>query len=189
MKLAFALSWIRAAIRHVNGNERYRWWPLYSACLAVFMYSTYYWPFSMDVVIAYRLHPWLMDLSHISWDVGAYLCIGLGAVGLLRSNWLARGLSLCGLWMGQHLLLQLWDPLGWLWSEVVWYTFDLPGKLIHGYAGEGTAAATFLWFVYAALVWLAIRPLMKRGYKKVLRLESWILETWPVMKRFEKPVM
>jgi hypothetical protein len=189
MKLEFAISWLKAAKRHFSEHKRYRWWPLYSACLAVFIYSTCYWPWSKDVLIAYRLEPWLIWLDRISWDSGLYLCIGLGVVGLMRSSWIARGLSIYGIWVGQYFLTPNLSPLAWAWKELTWYTVDLPDKLINSYTGEGTAASMFLWFMYLVMVWIVLRPIFKRAYVHVRKLEARILDRWPVMNRFAKPVM
>lgn len=185
-----AISWLRTAKRHFAEHERYRWWPLYSACLAGFMYSTCYWPWSDDVIIAYSLEPWFFWFDRLTWDTGLWLCIALGAVGLMRSSWIAKGLSIYGIWVGHYFLTPTyWYPLDRLWTEFTWYTFDLPGKLIHGFAGEGTPASTLFWFIYLVLVWIVLRPLFKKAYRRVLKLEGYILNRWPAMKRFEKPVM
>lgn len=190
MKPILAISWLRAANRHFAASERYRWWPLYAAGVAAVMHITWQFPWDISVVNAYRIHHWLFEFNQITWYAGITLCIVLGAIGLLRPNWVARGLSLYALWFAQlNLRPYYWEPAEWLRTKFLWYTFDLPANLIHGLTGEGTAAATCLWLVYWALVWVLVRPFAKRAWWKVRQLHDWVIDRWPVLERFDRPVM
>lgn len=191
MSLVFIKSWLCAAKRHIDAHERYRWWSLYAACLATFMYSTWFWPWDFaSWLIAYRVAPWIVRFQSVTWDTGMVVLWVLALVGLVRAGWMNRALAAYGLWMALF-PLSFSGPafLTWLWAQFTWYAFDLPGKWIHGYAGEGTATATLLWFGYCVVVWVALRPLMKRAYAHVPRLEALLLERWPALTRYSKPVM
>lgn len=186
----YAISRLRTAKRHISETERYRFWPLYAACLAAFMYSTWFWPWDMSVINTMADHRWTFWLQETTWQLGLAIVITLGIVGLFRSSCIARGLAIYALWFAQLVLRPYhWEPLLWLKTEFLWYTFDLPAKLIHGAAGEGTAAATMFWLLYWTVVWFLVRPLLKRAYTKVRLVETWILERWPETRRFARPVM
>lgn len=190
MTVNSAISWLRAAKRHFAGHERYRWWPLYSACMAVFMYTTWHLPHDWwTVIAAWRLHPWLIDMYDVAWNAGRMTCVILGVVGLMRTNWLARGLAGFGVWMGWIYLSYAGNPISEWWQAFTWYAFDAPIHWINGYVGDGTGLLTVLWCVYLGVLWVLIRPLAKRAYRMIPVLQARILERWPVMERFNRPVM
>jgi hypothetical protein len=188
MKLTFAISWLRTAKRHVEDNSVYRWWPLYSACLATLLYTTAIWPFDLDQLYVYYDLPWLYDLEWTSWDCGLALALCLGLVGLLRRSWISRLLSLYGVWMtSKFVYWQSW--LESLWVNFTWYAFDIPNRWIVSVAGEGTSAATMLWCVYLFVLWVAFRPLLKRACANVNWLAETAIHRWPQLERLAKPVM
>lgn len=190
MNLGVARTWYRAAKRHFAEHERYRWWPLYSACMALFMYTTWYLPWdAWTMIAAWRLYPWLTDMYDIAWDAGRMTCVILGVVALMRRNWLARGLGGYGVWMGLVYLVSGHMPFFDWWQAFTWYAFDIPIHWINGYVGDGSGLLAVLWCSYLFVAWILVRPLAKRAYRKVPLLQARLLERWPAMERFNRPVM
>jgi hypothetical protein len=191
MILSLLRSWLRTVKRHIDTHERYRWWSLYAVCLVTFMYSTHFWPWNgSEWLVAFHLHPWIAWVDILTWKAGGFLACALAVVALVRSGWVNRVLAAYALWMGHFMLTYSeWGFLDGFWTEFTWYAFDVPAKWISGYAGEGTTVSTLLWFVYLVVVWIAVRPLLKRAYRYVPRLEARMLERWPVLTRLSRPVM
>jgi hypothetical protein len=149
-----------------------------------------YWPFDVGIVDVWMSQYWLLALDRCSWIIAPVLGISLGLVGLFRNGWLPRLVSAAGIWISVYLLwLPLYNPLGWVYREITWYLFDVPQRWISEIAGGNAGAETTIWAATLMMAWLLTRPLLKRAYRQVRRLERSINERWPVMSKFAKPVV
>jgi len=189
MKPTFAILWIKAAKRHFSETKRYRWWALYAALLTGFMHATWLIPFNLERYFASVEHRWLWWLDASSWWAGISLCGFMAIVGLIRSGWAGRALSLYALWFVQFNLGPFWsDKVARVWNDLVWYAFGLPGSWIESITRGNLTAATCLWCVYLAAILFAIRPLTRRVWTEVLEFEHALVKQWPSLRRFARSI-
>ena len=104
------------AKRHVAGQERYRFYPLYSILFPALLYVTVKWPLDWGVLEAWASHPWIIVLDRCSWNAAVWMGIAFGAIGLLRNGWIPKLTSSVGLWCSLY----------WVW----WYLPRLVGSTI-----------------------------------------------------------
>jgi hypothetical protein len=191
MHLSKLLSYLDVAKRHIATDDRYRYYPLYACLMPLLIWGLGSWPFSMDYIYALVGQYWLLIVEENAINAALLLGICLGIVGLMRPTIPAKLLSVGGVWLSA-ILISLWydwHPVAWAINETLWYTFDLPARYIEMTTGGDGMAATFLWCIYLALIWVVARPILKRAYVGVEIIESKILKRWPQTQNLAKPVL
>ncbi len=188
MVFRVAGSFLRKAICHIQTDYRYRYYPLYSAGLAGLFYVWVLWPWDDCVFEARWLHPWIRTFEDYAVYAVCLMAVCCGVVGLFRRGLPAKVLSFAGL----YVMNWFWEPFGFvghLTSDFLWYTFDLPEKHISGFAGLETGGATLLWCGYLLIVYLLIRPVLKRSFKGFRSIARRAVDLYPPLARLDKPVL
>ncbi len=187
-----ALEFLKGARDHIQKEDRYRLYPLYALALIGVQHLRWLWPFDTEVVrLGSLFSPWAYDVGEACSTASLVLALLLALVGVWRRPMVAKALSIWGIYLSVNWLTWGWVSgiPGRLWTTVLWYTFDLPTIHIEEVAIGNAPAQTTLWFIYLLIVWLAVRPLLKRSWRGVLWIESKILAKWPVMQRLERPLL
>ncbi len=190
--LKAALGFLKTARDHIQNEDRYRLYPFYALVLVGFQYVRWLWPFDMEVVrTEARFCPWVFVLDRACDSASLTLALLLGVVGAWRRPIVAKGLSILAIclsiyWYTYGAVAEIPRPL---WTTVTWYTFDLPTEYIQSVALGNAPAQTMLWCIYLFIVWLAVRPLLKQGWRGVLWAENRILAKWPVLEHLRQPLV
>lgn len=186
-----ARSFLKTTRDHIQNEDRYRLYPLYALVLISIQHLRWLWPFDIEVVrLGYLFSPWAYDVGEACSAAAMVLALLLGVVGVWRRPVIAKGLSIWAIYLSVNWLTWGWVSgiPGRLWTTVLWYTFDLPTIYIEDVAIGNAPAQTTLWAIYLLVVWIAVRPLLKRSWRGVLWLEERVLEKWPVLSRLERPL-
>ena len=196
--LSRASVYLQNAIRHIQNDDRYRFYPLYSVLLMWTIWVSYYWPWTDKLLVIYREYPWIISVERIAEAGVLALSLLLGFVGMLRRGWLPKLLSAYAiyyagppfLWNFSHYFWWNWSGL---WMDFTWYAFDLPIAWIHQHVGSDAYARTNLYAVYLLALYLLLRPLVKLLAKRlwpiVLRIEDRLIDRYPFMVRWKRPVL
>ena len=190
MLKTLAASAFGPAKRHVESDSRYRFYPVYSCAFVLIALAVKRWPIDHVVLQTWLTHRWIPVITQ--WGIMSALALaaGFGLVGFLRIGLFSKGLSLVGLWSSIRLLVPAqWHPIDAVFSFVLRFAVDWPMQLIDRVAGEGTSAWTMLVAIYLALIWVVVRPLLIRAFRYVQTLERRLVTRWPVMARFERPLI
>ncbi len=177
---------------HIEGEPRYRYYPLYSALLVAFHIGIYYWPIDVDVLMLTIYNQrWLLLLRGALEQTSLWLALFLGMVGLLRRPVLAKLLSVFGV-LGSIQLLSDggFSALpGRAWTEAMWYLLDLPEKLIVRLGDGNSQLETLYWSIYLFLLWLLARPILKRCWKYFVAIERILIVKWPRLSQLNAPLL
>lgn len=184
-------SWLRTATAHVNAGARYRWYPVYSALLALIVIMTLYWPTPEAYWYILMDHPGLITLIRTA-DAGALgLAIAFGLVGLLRQGWMPKAISVFGLWWGARLTLS-WINLPSaqdVWLDFTWYAFELPTAGFTLWANGDQGVLTCFYALYLLAIYFLIRPVLKVIRVRVGRFQAVLLERYPTLSRWAEPIV
>lgn len=184
-------AYLKAKV-HIEGEPHYRYYSLYSALLVAFHIGIYYWPIDIDtLMLTIYNQRWLLLLRGALEQSSLWLALILGMIGLLRRPVLAKLLSAFGV-LGS---LQLLSDGGFsalpgrAWTEAMWYVLDLPEKLVVRLGNGNAQLETICWSIYLFLLWLLVRPILKRGWKHVVQTERLIVGKWPRLSQLNGPLL
>jgi hypothetical protein len=186
--LRIAGSFLRRAICEIREENRYRYYPLYSAILAGLVYVWFIWPWDNCVWIVFRENPGMLELNYLVVDVVCTMMVCCGIVGLFRRGMAPKILSGVGLYAAVW-WWETFDLMYGLPSYILYYVFDVPEKYISGIAGLETGGATLLWCGYLMTVYLLLRPLLVRVYRGIESFARRSIDRYPLLERLDKPVL
>lgn len=184
--LAFLNHYLQSAHAHVNSNDRYRRYPIYSALLALLVLMGIYWPTTEAYYLTLADHRSLIVLDRCAQGAALGLTVALGVVGLLRRGWLFKALALFGTWWGLRLTFY-WVSIPSareLWLDFSWYAFELPAARLHEIAFGDTSIVTLLYAGCMLALYLALRPLLRRSASRVGCLLGRYLKRSPAVVRW-----
>ena len=179
----------KLAKRHIATQDRYRFYPLYSALIAALIYTSRFWPYDEGILDVWYAHPWIIVVDLVSLDIALWLIVSLGTVSLFRDGWISKIVVIPGMWFVIQYYYLYWNPVERLYTEVTWYLFDVPNEWISTMANGNRGAETTLWACVLLLVWPLVRPLVKIAYRRIHRLEGYVVSRWPTMARLSRPVI
>jgi hypothetical protein len=196
--LSCALIFLQKAIHHIQNDDRYRFYPLYSVLLMLTVRVYYYWPWPGKLLVLFREYPWLISVNHIAEAGVLAMSLPLGIVGLLRRGWLPKLLSAYAIYYAAPMFIWNFSHYFWwnwssLWMDFTWYAFDLPIAWIHQHVGSDVYARTSLYAMYLLALYLLLRTpaksLAKRLWPIILRFEDRVIARYPFMERWKRPVL
>ena len=182
---------LQNAIRHIQNNDLYRFFPLYSVLLMLTFMVLIYWPLTNKLLVIYREYNWLIEFTWIAEACVLWLSLILGVIGFVRRGLLSKVLSGYAVYHSLQFLFWRSDwPAGRdIWMDFTWYVFDIPIAWIHRSVGSDAFARTSLYAVYLLSLYLLLRPLAKRLWPIILRIEEQLIAHYPFMERWKRPVL
>jgi hypothetical protein len=186
--LRVAGSFLRRAICEIREDNRYRYYPLYSALLAGLVYVWNIWPWDWCLWEVFLEHREMWIYNHHAVTMACVMIVCCGTVGMFRRGLAPKVLSGIGLYTA----VWWWEPFDLMYglpSYALYYVFDIPEKYISGIAGIETGGATLLWCGYLLVVYLLARPLLIRAYREIESLARRAMDRYPVLERLDRPVL
>jgi hypothetical protein len=156
------------------------------------------WPLTDKLIVIYLEYRWVIFVQDLAIAGVLSLSIALGIIGFLRRGWLPKLLSGYALYHAVPMFLwnfsyYFWWDWNGLWMDFTWYVFDIPIAWIHRHVGTDGYMRTSLYAVYLLVIYLALRQpakyLTKRLWPFMLRIEDHLLERYPFMERWNRPVL
>jgi hypothetical protein len=182
---------LQNAIRHVQNDDTYRFFPLYSVLLMLIYMVLIYWPLTDKLLVIYREYNWIIEFTWIAEACVLWLSLILGIIGFIRRGLLPKVLSVYAVYHSFRFLFWRLDwPMGRdIWMDFTWYAFDVPIAWIHQTVGTDAFARTSLYAVYLLALYLLLRPLAKRLWLIVLRMEDRLIARYPLIERWKRPIL
>lgn len=88
-----ARSLFKIAREHIQNDDRYRFYPVYSVLLVFVFWSLIRWPFTDTFFRTLIEHRWMMILESMAHNGVLWLSLFLGVVGLVRRGWISKLIS------------------------------------------------------------------------------------------------
>jgi hypothetical protein len=189
--LGRARDYFRKTRDHIQNNDRYRFYPVYSVLLALVVWSFAQWPFTDGLVVTYVEHRWIFALHWTALEGALWLSLILAFIGVLRKGWIPKVIAAITIYYSAGFLYWLCDGPTFedIWLDVSWYVFDVPIAMLSQFAGEDEFALTTVYAVYLFFVWILLRPFVKLGWTRIQRLEGFLVSRYPILRGLQKPII
>jgi hypothetical protein len=183
---------VQRAAAHVAESPRYRNYPAYSLLIGLIVWAYADWPVDFHWWMAVTQSPSLDTLHLCSILVPLWFGVLLGLVGIFRRPWLARIASAMGVCLALDGLARWhfwpWHPLAEFQELAYSITLGTPIRLMMETFGGNHLTTTEGLALYFFVVYLCVRPLIKRAWGRGMVWVHAMVERWPRLQFMVKTI-
>ena len=178
---------LQRASAHIAESPAYRRYPIYAFLLVLTARVFGYWPVDVLWWMVVVTNPFLDGLHLVSVLLPLWIAVVLGTVGLFRRSRWARLVSVVAVCAALDSLARWhfwpWHPLERLQDLAYAITVGLPiDWLMDTFQGDDITV-TQAFALYLLVLYLCLRPLMRRGVGSLAVRVEILTQRWPRLNR------